>query len=127
MKLPLLKLEEFLQQEPTHPSRFWYTLAQATARFRLGDTEKAVAAIRESRSHEEYSQQPQVQALALSLLAICEHELGRSGEAIETLDEATSLIEQNWPYVLNGEVGIGWPDWLIAKTLQREAATLLGQ
>ena len=124
--LPLMALETGIEGDKvSSKDRHWFTLAEAMVRYRLGDSEKALASIRETQLHEGYSQTPAVKALALPLMAMCQYKLGRLEEANQTLDKATSLIEKSWPKLLNDEFGNGWPDWLFSKTLRREAAALL--
>ena len=125
-KIPLVKLETALKDDKvSSKNRHWFTLAQAMVRYRLGDSEKALAAIGETQAHERYSQTPAIQPLVLALKAMTQHKLGLLEEANQTLDEATSLIENSWPKLLNDEFENGWPDWLFAETLRREAAALL--
>ena len=124
--LPLATLEIGLEENTISSKfRYWFTLAQAMAHYRLGNTSEALSAIRETQTHASSSQAPEAHAIALSLMAMCEHGLGQKKAANQTLARATTVIEENWPKMLNDEFGNSWPDWLIAETLRREAAALL--
>jgi hypothetical protein len=66
-----------------------------------------------------------IPALALSLRAMAQHQLGQAEEASKALAEATSLVEGHLPRLATGELGGGWHDWLIPEILRREAAGLI--
>jgi hypothetical protein len=103
----------------------WGYATRALAAYRAGDADKTVHWIRKSQESQGYADEPRVQALALSLLAMAQHQLGQPEEAREALAQVDELIDERLPKLATGELGAGWHDWLIAQILRREAAGLV--
>jgi hypothetical protein len=102
----------------------WAFAALALAAYRGGDAEKAVGWIRKCQEAEGYADAPEVQALALSLLAMAQHQFGQPQEARKALAQASALVDEHVPKLASGELGGSWHDWLIVQILRREAAKL---
>ncbi len=99
----------------------WLWCTRALVAYRGGDFQLTAD---NARSALDASTPPQGNALALVLQAMALHQLGQARQAGQSLQDAQTLIEaawadsQTWP-------GHSWLDWLIAKTLLREAEALI--
>jgi Flp pilus assembly protein TadD len=100
---------------------------QALAAYRAGDAEKAVHWVRKTQESDGYADAPRIQAIALSLLALGQRQLGQPDEATEALAQADALIDEYLPKLASGELDSRWHDWLIAKILCREAAASVAE
>jgi tetratricopeptide (TPR) repeat protein len=122
-KLPLETLESALDDAsaPVWFCKYGYT-TRALAAYRAGNADKAVQSVHKAQESQGYADSPSVQALALSLLAMAQHELGNTQDARQALAQATDLTDQYLPKLPGGELGYAWPDWLIANILHAEAA-----
>ncbi len=122
-KLPLETLESALDDASAQAwfYKYGYT-TRALAAYRAGDAAKAIESVHKAQESEGYADRPSVQALALSLLAMAQHELGNTQDARQALAQASDLTDQYLPKLASGELGNTWPDWLIAQILQAEAA-----
>ena len=124
-KLPLKTFEKALD-DGLAPNWFchWGYAVRALAAYRAGDAGRAVHWIRESQKSQGYAGDPTVQALALPVLTMAQHQLGQRADARQTLVQANGLIDAHLPKLATGELGASWHDWLIAQILHREAAEL---
>jgi hypothetical protein len=109
---------------PSARCKWTYTVL-ALAAYRTAEAGKTVHWIHKSQQSQGYAEEPRVQALALLLLAMAQHQLRQTEEASQALAKASSLVEEHLPKLATGELGGGWHDWLIAEILRREAAKLI--
>jgi hypothetical protein len=97
---------------------------RALAAYRAGDAGQAAHWVRKSQASKGYANSPAVQALVLSLLAMAHHQSGKFQKASEAFSQADRLVEEHLSKLASGTLG-GWPDWLIAEILRREASQLI--
>jgi hypothetical protein len=64
-------------------------------------------------------------AQAFLVLAMAQHELGRTGDARASLARGVEIIETRLPALDSGDLGGLWGDWNIAQVLLREAKALV--
>ena len=103
----------------------WIYLAKALADYRGGDFETAVASATRSRAH--VGRQLCLDATALLVQAMAEHQLERLAEARLSLSAAHELMQQQAPTVDGGAWGRYWCAWLRYHILRREAEALIDQ
>ena len=100
-----------------------FTWPKSLADYRGGDFETAVASAKTSREHA--GQQLYVDATALLVQAMAEHQLGRLAEARQSLSDALELMQQRIPTPDGGALGRDWSSWLRFQILRREAEALI--
>jgi tetratricopeptide (TPR) repeat protein len=62
---------------------------------------------------------------AYMVLAMAEHRLGQTARARKHFDEGNQLAAHRLREVSSGDIDSGWPDWVLARALMREAAKVL--
>jgi serine/threonine protein kinase/tetratricopeptide (TPR) repeat protein len=107
-----------------NPESPWFALARGSVELRHGDDTAALGWLDRARRDFDH-EAGRAQATALSSLAL--FHLGRPAEARERLTEARTALAAYWTWVhTHAECpGPGWPDWLLAAVLAREAQLAL--
>ena len=64
-------------------------------------------------------------AMASLIQAMAYHRMGHTEEASATMAKATELLQTQFPQIDSGDIGRGWPEWLMVQILAREAKEFL--
>jgi tetratricopeptide (TPR) repeat protein len=103
----------------------WSRLAKGLAEYRGGAFRSAIDWLEKSRQLLPESPVPHLEAQALCLQAMAHERLGEKDKARELLAQASKVINEQLPKDDSGALGEGWPDWIIAHVLRREAEVLI--
>jgi WD40 repeat protein/tRNA A-37 threonylcarbamoyl transferase component Bud32/tetratricopeptide (TPR) repeat protein len=125
-RIPLKPIEETLDKPTDSDSYFnaWGYITRAWAAHRTGQPEQVVNWLGKASESPGYAmtEDARLEAFALPLLAMAEHQLGNLDEARSALDRANSLIKANLARMTHTDTS-NWHDWLIAEILLGEATT----
>jgi tetratricopeptide (TPR) repeat protein len=127
-ELPVATLEDFLEDDSTpnwrRPAIY---LARARAAYRAGDPQGALDWSVKLKATDTYAERPAVQARVLLVEAMAHYQLNQSHEAVQSLAEASQLIETHLPRLASGRLGKTWLAWLTAEILRREAEQVIAE
>jgi serine/threonine protein kinase len=99
-------------------------LAMGMAEYRRGDFKLAQEWLERSLAHG-WEDEPNLFAPVHLVLAMTHQQLRDGDKARSELKEGNVLVVKGWPDSLSGDLGPGWYDALIARTLLREAKRLI--
>ena len=68
---------------------------------------------------------PNPEVAAWAVVALANHGLKRTNEAVTALSKARELANAKLPKLEAGDCGTGWNDWIITQALLREAGSLI--
>jgi tetratricopeptide (TPR) repeat protein len=108
-----------------HPARHALIRVKALAELRAGRHEQAAAWLRRRAL---YADGDHYDAGGFAAMAMAQHGLGQTNEAVKTLAKAKAIIARDMPDPAKGKPFryFDWHHWLHAQILCREAAELLG-
>jgi eukaryotic-like serine/threonine-protein kinase len=69
--------------------------------------------------------QRNIVAMANLVQAMAHHQLGQAEASLANMARATDLVQTQFPQANSGDIGRGWPEWLMVQILVREAGGLL--
>ena len=122
-KLPTKPLIDYLDKTPTVESGYlpWFWTTRALLAYRSDDAAAAIECVARAEQHKPVDV---TRAMALSILALAQHKLGKTDEAAATLEQATQLVESVKQKAL--ATGSNNVDVEIAEILNREATQVIG-
>jgi tetratricopeptide (TPR) repeat protein len=102
------------------PPNIFLTLARGLAEYRQEHYDEAEHWLRYSIDHNHPWAYANINAPGHLLLAMTLRRKGKTAEALSALAKGAEVTE-SWPGSIRGDLGNGWHDLLIARTLLREA------
>jgi rhamnose utilization protein RhaD (predicted bifunctional aldolase and dehydrogenase) len=119
-------VETALSANPAHSYYAYFLLLKGLHAYRTGDFAAATEACRAIRLRNLGTMNiASVSAAADAIEAMAEHQLGHVPEARLRLAATSRALDQQFAELQHsGDLGEHWVDWLIARILAREAATL---
>jgi hypothetical protein len=102
----------------------YLALARGLAEYRQGHYEEAERWVRIVSDNDSWSSYANLTAPGNLLLAMTLQQRGKTAEARSALAKGAAVTE-SWPGSIPGDLGNGWHDLLIARTLLREATATL--
>lgn len=100
----------------------WSEFVKGTAEYRQGHF---VAAVEWMAIALATQGSPSRNAQACMVQAMAYHQSNHADEARVALARGVEIVETKLPKLDSGDLGTGWPDWIIARTLMSEAKALI--
>src|SRR6185503_19919470 len=101
----------------------YFQFAKGLAQYRQGRFSSAVEWMQKVLAKAGEDSNRGVQAHMV--LAMAQHQLKHPDEARTALAKGVAIAETKLPKLANGELDVGWNDWIIAHSLMREAKMLI--
>ena len=101
----------------------WYQLTKGMAEYRLGDFQQAAEWLQKPAGNPRAARF--CRPAAYFYLAMAQHRLGQTAEALRSFESAGQIVDQDLPTLESGDLTASWHDWLFADIARREAEKLI--